>query len=309
LARIIQSYKPHVVHSRNWGALEAVPAARLAKVPAVVHSEHGYEIGGLAGLPRRQRIFRRVAYSMTDAVFTVTEDLRDYHARQAGVAVERIRVIANGVDTVRFAPHPEKRLRVRRDLGIPPDAFVAGSVGRLVKIKGHDTLLNAVQQRRATGSEAWVLLVGAGPELERLQQIANGPLLAGRVVFAGASDQVSDLLNAMDVFALPSLGEGFSNTLLEAMACGLPSLATCVGGNSEVMGREGLRWQFAPGDFEELAKHLEVLERDAGLRKAVGLFARERAVTRFNLDLMMNSYCNLYTSITERRGVRLRGEA
>lgn len=86
LARIMREFRPHVVHSRNWGAIEAIPAARLARVPVAIHSEHGYIPDMLAGLPTRQRVIRRGAYAMADAVFCVTEELRNYHARQAWIA-------------------------------------------------------------------------------------------------------------------------------------------------------------------------------------------------------------------------------
>src|SRR5208337_3232012 len=115
LKKIFQQYRPHIVHTRNWGALEAVPAARLAGVPVVIHSEHGYEIDNVAGLPMRRRLFRRMAYSMTDVIFTVTRELRDYHARQSWTAPDRIRVVYNGVDTDRFVPSLKMRVRTRRE--------------------------------------------------------------------------------------------------------------------------------------------------------------------------------------------------
>lgn len=309
LARIMRSYRPHVIHSRNWGALEAVLAARLARVPGVIHSEHGYELDGLAGLPRRQRLFRYAAYAIADAVFAVSSELRDYHARQAHVAPQKIRVIPNGVDTVRFAPHPGARLQFRRALELPADAFVVGTVGRLVRIKGQETLLGAAEQLCARGINAWVLFVGDGPERDRLQRLSDGsPWLAGRVVFAGASNRVPDWLNSMDVFVLPSIGEGFSNTLLEAMACGVPSLATHVGGNPEVIGPGGVDCLFSPGDAAGLASQLERLERDPALRRSLGASVRQRAISEFSLERMLARYRDLYWDVAERHGILSRCE-
>ncbi len=99
LARIMREFRPHIVHSRNWGAIEAIPAARLAGVPVAIHSEHGYIPDMQAGLTARQRVLRRGAYAMADAVFCVTEELRNYHARQAWMAPQRIGVLHNGVDS------------------------------------------------------------------------------------------------------------------------------------------------------------------------------------------------------------------
>lgn len=303
LMAVMKEYRPHVVHSRNWGSIEAIPAARLARVPVVVHSEHGYELDNLAGLPLRRRLFRRVVYSMVDAVFTVSKELRDYHARQAWIPPERIRVIYNGVDTHRFVPDPRARSMTRKQLGVPEDAFVFGSVGRLVAIKDHGTLLRAGEVLQRRGRSIHILLVGSGPELDRLQKnVSHSPELRGRVHFAGTSHDVPNLLNAMDAFVLPSICEGMSNTLLEAMASGLPVLATRVGGNPEVLKDDG-GWLFAPGDTDTLAARLEELARDHKLRRQLGDAGRLRVVRHFSLEHMAEQYRSLYFDLADRRGL------
>ncbi len=308
LARIMRAYRPCIVHSRNWGAIEAIPAARLAGVPVVVHSEHGYEVDMLAGLPRRRRLLRRAFYAMADSVFTVTEELRAYHAGQAWVSPQKIRVLYNGVDTRRFAPHPEVRARVREQLGLSAGSFVVGTVGRLVPIKDHPTLLKAAEALIRGGANVSVLLVGAGSERARLEQLVeNSPNLRGHVVLAGAAENVPDLLNAMDVFVLPSLCEGMSNTLLEAMASGLPVMATRVGGNPELVQEDQSGWLFAPGDVSNLAAGLLRLADSRNLRCAWGTAARLRAVTQFGLDQMLERYRNLYVELARGRGIPAQG--
>lgn len=302
LTRIMRSYKPHIVHARNWGALEAVLAAKLAGVPVVVHSEHGYEVDMFAGLPLRRRMFRRAAYAVADAVFALTRELRDFHARQAWVGPESIGVIYNGVDTERFAPKRESRVAMRAELGLPVDSFVIGSVGRLVPIKDHATLLKAAARLAETGMDVRVLLVGSGPESENLRRQAAG-LLPGRVYLAGDSDRVPEMLNAMDVFVLPSLGEGMSNTLLEAMACGLPALATNVGGNPEIIENDADGCLFTPGDFEWLAAKLKVLASDRGLASQMGAAARRRATETFSLSGMIKNYRDFYFDLAVRRNI------
>src|SRR5579872_3231490 len=143
LQKIFSQYSPHIVHTRNWGGLEAVLAARLAGVPVVIHSEHGYEVSNLNGVPLRQKAFRHLAYSMVDQIFTVTRELRDHHAQQGWIKPERIAVIRNGVDTVRYSPSVPSKESVRREFGIPSRRLVLGSVGRLVPIKDYGTLLRA----------------------------------------------------------------------------------------------------------------------------------------------------------------------
>jgi sugar transferase (PEP-CTERM/EpsH1 system associated) len=305
LARVMRAYRPHIVHSRNWGAIEAIPAARLAAVPIAIHSEHGYELDMLAGLPTRRRLFRRVAYSMANTVFAVTRELRDFHAQQAWVAADRIGIIYNGVDTQRFCPHPQLRFSLRQKFGLPQNRFIIGTVGRLVDIKDHPTLLRAAEIVLKAGIDAHVLIVGSGPELEHHQQLVkDSTALAGRVTFVGSSDEVPELLNAMDVFALTSISEGMSNTLLEAMATGLPVVATNVGGNPEVVeGSSG--WLFQPRDAETLAARLVLLASQENLRSRYGVAARERVVRSFSLQRMLDDYSQLYLELAARRGLKL----
>jgi sugar transferase (PEP-CTERM/EpsH1 system associated) len=302
LARILRQFRPHIVHTRNWGAIEAVLAAKLTGVPVVIHSEHGYEVDMFAGLLMRRRIFRRAAYAMTDAVFAVTRELRDFHARQAWVRPEHMGVIYNGVDTQRFAPCREARIAMRKELSLPEKSFVVGAVGRLVPIKDHRTLLKAAALLSGSGIDVRVLVVGSGPERERLQSQATGALEA-RVYFAGDSNRVPELLNAMDVFVLPSLGEGMSNTLLEAMASGLPVLATSVGGNLEIIEDNVNGSLFTPGDAQWLADRLNLMARDPALIHQLGTAARNRAIESFSLSRMLESYRNFYLDLAARRRV------
>jgi sugar transferase (PEP-CTERM/EpsH1 system associated) len=302
LARIMKAYRPHIVHSRNWGAIEAIPAARLARVPIVIHSEHGYEVETIDRLPKRQQLLRRVVYPMADAVFTVTEELREYHAEQARFSPAKIRVLQNGVDTDRFSPCPEIRQAVRARLGLTPAAMVVGSVGRMVPIKDYATLLKAAACVIARGVDLRVLLVGSGPELEKHRAFAaETPELAGRVVFLGATENVSEVLNAMDLFVLPSLLEGMSNTLLEAMATGLPVVATRVGGNPELVVDGVTGWLFERGDVSELARRIEELTGRNELRCRFGDAARKRAEQQFSLRAMIERYQSLYLDLAEKK--------
>jgi len=309
LAWVMRQYRPDIVHTRNWGALEAVPAARLAGVPRVIHSEHGYEMENLSGLPLRHRLFRRAAYAMADLVFTVTEELRNYHAQQAWLPSDRIRVIYNGVDTARFAPRPEIRARVRQSFGWGADSVVVGTIGRLTPIKNQVTLLLAAERVIRSGIDAHVLVVGDGVEMEAIRRRAEeSPLLSGRTHLVGASEQVPELLNAMDVFVLPSLKEGMSNTLLEAMASGLPVVATRVGGNPEIVEDTNSGWLFAPMDIADLADRLTRLTSDPGLRRVLGCAARQRVVTHFDLKQMFENYRKMYVEIHGVRRPIAKGE-
>lgn len=302
-ARIMRQYRPHIVHSRNWGAIEAVFAARLTGVPVVIHSEHGYELDMLAGLPLRRRVFRRLAYAAADAVFTVSSDLRDYHARQACVSRAHIQVLANGVDTERFAPRPEAKSATRARLGLPQSSLVIGAVGRLVPIKGHSLLLQAASLLAQRGVDVSVALAGDGPELECLRSVAASSGLASRVFFVGACKEVPDFLNALDVFVLPSISEGMSNTLLEAMSSGVAVVASRVGGNVELIedGVSGLL--FDVGDVAGLAEQLSHLLATPERCNALAGAARSRVMACYRLDSMLESYRNLYRGLAAQHKI------
>ena len=303
LAKIMRDFRPHIVHTKNFGALEGIAAARLAGVPVAIHSEHGYELEIVGGLPLRRRVLCRALFAMTDAVFTVTDDLRDYHAKQSWFAVEKILVIHNGVDTERFSPVPESVKYTREALGIPPDRVVVGSVGRLVPIKDHATLLRAAELLVRHGKNIHVLLVGSGPEQARLKaQATASPELAARTTFTGSSDNVPQLLNAMDVFVLPSINEGMSNTLLEAMSCGLPIVATRVGGNAELAEEGRSAHLFRARAVDDLSVILELLVNGPEIRSEFGRAARLRALERFSLVQMVTRYRDLYLRLASLRG-------
>lgn len=304
LVRIMRDFRPDIVHSRNWGAIEAMPAAQMSAVPVAIHSEHGYEVDMLKGLPTRRRVLRRLAYASADVVFTVSNQLQSYHARQAWLPEERIRVLPNGVDTSCFVRHPAECEETRRRLGFADGSLVIGAVGRLVPIKDHMTLLKAAELLIGRGMPVHVLLVGSGPERARLEEfVATSQILSGRVVFAGAVSDASASLNAMDIFVLPSLSEGMSNTLLEAMASSLPVVATRAGGNPELIKEEHSGWLFEPGDVLTLAAILDRMCRDSNLRQQLGQAARLRTIEHFSLEIMIESYRSLYVELARQRGI------
>jgi len=304
LLDVIKKYKPDVVHSRNWGTIESVPAAWFAKVPGVIHSEHGHEVETLKQLPGRRRIFRSAVYGLADVIFTVTGELREFHARQAWFSPKRIRVITNGVDTERFAPRPHLERAIREKLQLPAERLVIGTLGRIVPIKDHASLLKAAETLIQRGVDLHVLIVGSGPDLAQHQNYAKeSAALSGRVTFLGATENVGEALSAMDVFVLSSLSEGMSNTLLEAMSCGVPVVATRVGGNPEVVEESSSGLLYTAGSVSELSDCLARLAQDSGLRNQLGEAARERILANFSLGRMIEQYSQLYSELGERVGV------
>jgi sugar transferase (PEP-CTERM/EpsH1 system associated) len=307
LIRAMRLYRPHIVHSRNWGAIEAIVAGRIAGVPVVVHSEHGYEVEMLSGLPLRRRWIRRATYPLCDAVFTVTRDLRQYHSRQAWYSPEKIGVIPNGVDTKLFAPDLRRRGEARGALGLRDQDLVVGTVGRMVQIKDQRTLLAAIKNAVGHGCEIQGILIGDGPELGNLQRMAEDtPELRGRIRFPGRSLRVSELFPALDVFVLPSISEGMSNTLLEAMAAGIACVATNVGGNPEIVEDDVGGMLFRPGDVVVLGTALQQLARQPELRARFATAGRNRALKDFSIERMLQSYASLYLGLAKNLVTRTR---
>jgi len=306
LARVIRQFRPAIVHSRNWAAVEAVVAGRWAGGCAVVHSEHGILTDSIAGESWRKTCFRRLAYELADRVVSVSDQLRTLQAGRTRFPASKITVIHNGVDTSRFFPNAMIRNRMRQELALADDEFCIGCVGNLFPIKDHMTLLAAIKELAASCQSWRLLLVGEGPERSRLEAFISGERWRHRVQFIGSSPHVAELLQAMDVYVLPSLSEGISNSLLEAMATGLPVVVTATGGNPEVVvdGDSGLL--FPVGGVGQLAETLKRLHAESERRGKFAQNALRRIHESFSLDAMVGKYADLYVDLVPQMTVQER---
>jgi glycosyltransferase involved in cell wall biosynthesis len=256
------------------------------------------------GDPLRRRVFRRFCYSLADEVFAVSNELRAHYAKQVGIAPKRINVIPNGVDLRRFCPDAAVRNRLRAQIGATDREVVLGTVGRLDPVKDHATLLLAAEQVIAAGVPLKVVIVGDGPGRARLHDaIAGSSALRHRVVLAGESSKPEEWLNALDVFALPSLSEGMSNTILEAMATALPSVVTVVGANPDLVEEGKTGFLVDPRDVKSMAARVLTLASDGELRCAFGRRARRKVESDFSLHRMLENYLQLYTVCTTHQSL------
>jgi sugar transferase (PEP-CTERM/EpsH1 system associated) len=299
LSRAIRSAGPDIVHSRNWAAIEAVVAASWLRSPAIVHSEHGMESDGNAAEPWRRICFRRLAYGLADRVVSVSSQLKNLHARRTGFSSDKIAVIHNGVDCQRFRPDPVVRARIRDEWKLADDDFCIGCVGNLLPVKDHMTLLRALAGLSEQTNRWHLFVAGEGPGRPELEAFVNAhEEWKHRVSFLGLSNRVPELLNAMDLYVLPSLFEGIANSLLEAMATGVPAVVTSVGGNPEVVvdGESGLL--FPARDDRKLASLLGLVAGRADLRLTLANQAMRRVREKFSIDSMVRKYDELYESMT-----------
>jgi sugar transferase (PEP-CTERM/EpsH1 system associated) len=299
LAKLIEEVRPDIVHSRNWGTIETILAGTWTGNCALVHSEHGLDAAQAHSEPLRRRALRRLAFQLADRVCCVSFALRDHHARSTGFPPGRIEVIHNGVDTGRYRPIAEARSRMREQLGIKGTEFCIGAIGRLEPVKDLFTLLRAARGLPADRSPWRIVIAGDGSESEALRDFVNNSAeLRDRTRFLGEVKDVPNLLNAFDVYVLPSLYEGISNSLLEAMATGLPVVASAVGGNHEVVedGESGLL--VPAGDSQALADRLMALQQPSESRVRLSHKAMERVRAQFSLESMVNGYDGLYRGLT-----------
>lgn len=295
LRSLFRDLRPDVVHTHQIGALfHAGPAARLAGVPSIVHTEHGKHYDR-----PRTRWVGRLAGRHAARFFCVSADIAAAVEAYRIAPRRRIRVIANGIDTERFRDRGEG-LMVRESLGIPPGAPVVGTVGRLSEVKRQDLLIRAFRQVLAGRPDAHLLLVGDGPWMDRLRELAAGLGLADRVHFAGYQGRPAPYLQAMDVFALSSQSEGMPLAILEAWAAGVPVVATRVGGLPELIDedRTGVLVDF--DDEAALAGALGGLIADPTAARRLGEAGRERVVSRFSLRTMADEYHRHYEELLGR---------
>lgn len=305
LAGLLRGLRPSIVHSRNWGAFDAILAARVAGVSAVIHGEHGREATDPEGLDPRRRRLRRVFAPLVSRFVTVSLDLRQWLLTTIHLPAAKLVTIHNGVDVSRFARGD--REAARRALRLPGHAVVVGAVGRLDAVKDHGGLLQAFSILRTDQPAAELVIVGDGPRRAHLERQVQELGLTGHVHLLGMRQDVPVLLRGFDAFVLPSLAEGISNTVLEAMATGLPVVATRVGGNPELLEHGVTGALVAPGNPLVLAAALRCYVEDSALREAHGDAGRRRVLQHFTLERMAQAYRELYLSVgspATRRGSR-----
>jgi sugar transferase (PEP-CTERM/EpsH1 system associated) len=303
MRRVLLERRPAIVHTRNIAALEMQLPAWAARVPACIHGEHGWDISDPGGMNRRYRLVRRAHRPFVAHYVAVSADLARYLRNVIGVRADRISCICNGVDEKKFSPvqGPMEAASIR--------PLVIGTVGRLQEIKGQATLIEAVhalvEQEPAKRRTLRVRFIGDGPLRRALERDAAERGLSDVVEFLGARDDVAACMRQLDVFVLPSLAEGISNTILEAMATGLPVVATAVGGNVELVTPAKTGLLVPPADPSKLAHALGRYLDSAELRQTHGVAARADVEARFALSGMVEQYRTLYHDVLATHGLRV----
>ncbi len=297
---LLRQLQPAIVHTRNLAALEMQLPARLAGVRARVHGEHGWDRDPALMHPRHHRL-RRWLRPLISHYIALSGEIADYLKTRVGVAPARISRIINGVDTVRF--HPGQDRSPLPPGFAPPGTLVIGAVGRLEKVKDQPNLARAFIRLAETVPEAHqrlrLVIIGEGSLRAEIESLLDGARLRELAWLPGARDDVPELLRTMDLFVLPSQAEGISNTILEAMACGLPVVATAVGGNAELV-VNGETGRLVPAnDSAALAQAIREFVDHAEQMRVCGAAGRRRVEERFSMEAMVAAYLKVYDAVLE----------
>lgn len=311
LWRLLKQLRPDIVHTRNLAALEGTLPAALAGVPVRIHGEHGRDVDDLDGSNARPRIIRRFFKPLVHRYIAVSRDLGSYLQQNVGVPAARIVQIYNGVDSERFHPAGERREEVPCAGFAGPGNFVIGTVGRMQDVKDQLTLARAfvrlMQGYPGAEQRLRLVMVGGGPLREKVRVLLANAGIEHCAWLPGERNDVARIMRSFDLFVLPSLAEGISNTILEAMASGLPVLATAVGGNPELI-EPGVTGTLVPrNDAESMARAMRAYVESAELCRRQGSEARRTVERRFGMEAMVNAYMAVYDQMLAGTTRRVRG--
>lgn len=303
LYRLFRKLKPAIIHTRNLATLEVAVAAWAARVPARIHGEHGRDVGDFDGSNKKYQWIRRLYSPFVKHYIALSRDLAHYLTHSVGIAAKRVTQIYNGVDSTRFHPAPARQ-------PIPDSPFneaglwLVGTAGRMQTVKDQTNLarafVEALKIAPALRKQLRLVMIGEGPLRQESMAILEAAGVADLAWLPGERKDIPEIMRGLDCFVLPSLGEGISNTILEAMASGLPVIATAVGGNVELVA-EGKNGHLVPAaDSTALAQAIVGLAQQPVLAKNLGQQGRRQIEERFSMTAMVKSYQQVYDQLLGR---------
>lgn len=298
---VLRQLKPAIVHTRNFNSLEMQFLTFWLPGVKRVHGEHGRDLNDLDGSNKKYNVFRKFMRRFVHHYIAVSKDLGLWLQQTINVPGQRVSQIYNGVDVDKFSTKIETLPQLLPERISGSNVIVIGTVGRLAGVKNQRSLINAFSMCQVNHPDLKpklrLLIVGDGPMRTELQQTVDNLSLHDVVWMAGERSDIADLMAQMDVFVLPSLAEGVSNTVLEAMASGLPIIATNVGGNPELVS-PGINGLLVPVDDDQaLAKAIVKLASEKQLCDDMGSNSRKRIEDNFNWNKTVNQYLEIYDKV------------
>jgi len=304
LAQLIRRERPKILHTHTAkaGAVGRIAAlaAGHARPPIIVHTFHGHVLRGYFDPVRAYgfRLLERWLATKTTTLIAVSPQVRDDLVHLGVAPREKFTVIRLGIELDERISAPDgARAETRRLLGVPQDAFVVGWIGRMTGVKNTDQVLAALKLLRDRGVDAYLCMVGDGPDRERLEQRAHDLGVVKRCLFLGYQEEVARFYAAFDGMILTSVNEGTPVSAIESLAAGRPVVATRVGGVPDVVddGEDG--FLVDPGSTEQLADRLEELARNPELREQMGERGRARVPSRYAVTRLVEDMDRLYKSL------------
>jgi sugar transferase (PEP-CTERM/EpsH1 system associated) len=299
--RVVRTLRPAIVHTRNLAALEYAIVAALAGCSARIHGEHGRDVGDLDGQNAKYNLLRRAVRPLIHHYIATSQDLAGWLTHTLGVPGGRVAQIYNGVDVARFHPRSVSAARIGPPGFAQPGSFVVGTVGRMEPVKDPLTLVRAFLHLVGSDPDARrrlrLVMIGEGTQRARALALLREGGVPDLAWLPGERADIAALIRELDLFVLPSLREGVSNTILEAMASGLAVVATRVGGNPELVTEGETGTLVPPSDPHGLAGGIRSYV-DAPARAARhGAAARRTVEARFGLGRMVDSYVAVYDAV------------
>ena len=303
LARLIRRERPQILHTHTAkaGAVGRLAAllAGPARPPIVVHTFHGHVLRGYFNVPLTTgfRLLERLLARWTTALVAVSPQVRDDLVALGVAPASKFTVVRLGIELDRRVGGEQAGLETRRQMGVSPDDFVVGWVGRMTAVKRTEDLLRTLRRLVDLGVDAKLCLVGDGPDRETLEQKAHELDVVRRCLFVGYQEEVGRFYDAFDVMLLPSANEGTPVSVIEALAAGRPAVATNVGGVPDVV-RDGVDGFLTEvGDVDAMARRLAELAADPEQRAAMGAAGRERVLDRYAVTRLVDDIDRLYRAL------------
>lgn len=289
--------KYHIVHSHGFTTMLASYIAKLIKPYSIlINGEHGT----LYHSTMKQRLSQKFLFGRMNLNLSVSQDLKETIIKTFSIKKDNFLPIINGVDTDKFNQGILGQTNLRRSLSINEDSIIIGSVGRLVPVKNYPSLIKAFSLLLESQPNCHLVIAGDGVERKSLEDEIDTRKLKNNIHLLGRRDDIPALMPQFDLFVLPSFSEGLSNTLLEAMSCGTPVIASNVGGNKEIV-VEGITGYLYPSDdYVALSKILISLSSNKKQIQQLSQQARQHICQHFSINTMVKNYEDVYVDCFNR---------
>ncbi len=303
--KILKQHKVDIIHTRNLAAIEYQVPAFLAGVKYRVHSEHGWDTFDPEGNNKKYQLLRRLLSPLIKVFIPLSLHLQSYLVEKVKIPRYKIQRICNGVDIKKFHPAMLKSTLSDCPLSFDKKNIYIGTVGRMHGVKDQITLVTAfirlMQFHQELNGHVYLILIGDGPLRQESIDLLEKHQLLQYAWLPGERQDIADIMRSLDIFVLPSQAEGISNTILEAMATGLPVIATAVGGNPELVKQGETGLLVAPSDPKAMAEAMLSLLIDKEKRLQLSGNSHQRVIENFSIQAMVTKYTEVYDSLGFKR--------